>query len=217
MFTSGQKPVLRPQDNTARTPHYDANSTKLRQLRLLLSSSRRSMKFVSGAKNDSIVLFRRRGAAGRRGGERDDSDAGAGSTMSSSSARTSMRLPLSVSPSVEFVAVEMLRLKPVSSPSPSSSSSSSLMFMKVRRRAGRPSSAASAAERLRWRVWCEAVDGRRGASEGGADCLSVDDDEGVEDGDGVNDDGDGEHRDDGERRDGVKTDGDGDAEGAKEK
>lgn len=37
---------------------YAENSTKLRQLREDDSSSRRSMKFVSGEKNDSIVLLR---------------------------------------------------------------------------------------------------------------------------------------------------------------
>lgn len=162
---------------------YDEISTKLRQPRDARSSSRpRSMKFASGERNDSIVLRRLRfdgvelvpdpdpdpdhhdaqsrvddgggGRAivipraedsGRAGGHRE------GTTTSSSSCSTCSRRPLPVGRSS------------------SSSSSSSLMLMKFRGRTGwtRPSSIASAAERLRWRVLTDTTERKDGLARRG--------------------------------------------------
>ena len=126
------------------------NSTKLRQLRVEVSSSRKSMKFASGESSESSVL-RRLVSRLRRlfsfGGIVLVARTGLGTTTSSSSSST-LRSFFS-----------------------SSSSSSSLMLMKLRgrstdmrrRRLGeRPSSAASAAERLRVRVLTDATERNEG-------------------------------------------------------
>lgn len=132
------------------------NSTKLRQLRVEVSSSRKSMKFASGESSESSVL-RRLVSRLRRlfsfGGIVLVARTGLGTTTSSSSSST-LRSFFSSS---RF--------------SSSSSSSSSLMLMKLRgrstdmrrRRLGeRPSSAASAAERLRVRVLTDATERNEG-------------------------------------------------------
>lgn len=143
------------------------NSTKLRQLREDDSSSRRSMKLVSGEKKDSIVLRRRPRVPSdevesRLLSRRDDVRL---LTFSFVVARTAAGITTSSS-SVSTVSSCFC-----TSTGSSSSSSSSLMLIKLRgrliegrRRPGeRPSNAASASDRFRWRVLTETTERNEGA------------------------------------------------------